>query len=68
MGLFSKHVWHFPIDVLVKENLEISRKITSVLYKQNKLNETIQRHKSDTVVHPILKVDKFLVIPFICTV
>ena len=53
-----------------KKKLEISRKITSVLYKQNKLNETIQRHKSDTAVHPILKVkvDKSLVKSFIFTV
>ena len=32
---------------------EIPRKITGVLYEQNKLNETIQRHKCDTAVHPI---------------
>ena len=48
---FIMAVWHFPRTCLLKNMfLEIPRKITGVLYEQNKLNETIQRHKSDTVV------------------
>ena len=31
-----------------------------MLYEQNKLNETIQRHKSDTVVNP-MSLDKILI-------
>ena len=47
----SKHLWHFLMDVLVKNSfLEIPRKITGVLYEKNKLSETIQRHKGDAVV------------------
>ena len=32
---------------------EIPRKITGAPYEQNKLNETIQRHESDTAVGPM---------------
>ena len=54
----STHLWHFPMDVLVKNIfLEIPRKITGVLYEQNKSNETIQRHESDTAVQHMPMVD-----------
>ena len=58
---FIMAVWHFPRTCLLKNMfLEIPRKITGVLYEQNKLNETIQRHKSDTVVNP-MSLDKILI-------
>ena len=56
----SKHLWHFLMDVLVK-NREIPRKITGVLYEKNKLSETIQRHKGDAVVYPML-IDEIMIV------
>tara|TARA_B110001450_G_C17299145_1_gene350704 strand:- start:274 stop:426 length:153 start_codon:yes stop_codon:yes gene_type:complete len=50
------------MDVLVKNMfLEIPRKITGMLYKQNKSNKTLQRHESDTTVQPMPMVDILIV-------
>ena len=40
---------------------EIPRKITGVLYEQNKSNETIQRHSSDEAVQPMHMVDILII-------
>ena len=54
MGYIFKEAWHFPMDVLVKNIFHRNPdKITGVLHEKNKLNETIQRHESDTVVDPM---------------
>ena len=42
---------------------EIPRKITGVLYEKNKLSETIQRHKGDAVVYPML-IDEITIVRF----
>ena len=55
MRFLSKHLWHFLIDVLVRNMfLEIpARKTAGMFNEQNKSNETIQRHESDTAIDPM---------------
>ena len=46
----------------------LARKTAGVFNEQNKSNETIQRHESDTAIQPIPMVDILIVRLFLSTV
>ena len=69
MRFVSKHLWNFPMDVLVKiifyGNVD---KSLWCCYEQKDDEYTKYKLTVDTAIHPMPMVDILLVIPFIYTV
>ena len=70
-GLFlkkTKHLWHFPMDVVVKNNPANSDKSLRCLYEENKSDETIQSLLINTVP-AYMPIDEIPIVrSFLCSV